>query len=79
MRLARLASFALLLTLAGAAHAQTRRPPCAPDNAGITLPQGFCALVVAEGLGAVRHLVLAPNGDIFAARRGRRPPSRTRG
>src|SRR5436309_269889 len=43
-------------------------PPCAPDNGGWTLPEGFCALTVAESLGPVRHLAVAPNGDVFAAR-----------
>ena len=42
-------------------------PVCDPDNGGITLPQGFCAVVVADGLGTARHLVVAPNGDVFVA------------
>ncbi len=45
------------------------RPPCAPDSGGLALPQGFCALLVAEGLGSVRHLTIASNGDILAAER----------
>ena len=40
---------------------------CDADNGGIQLPEGFCALVVADGLGAARHLHVAPNGDIFVA------------
>ncbi len=52
---------------AGPVPAQQAQGPCAPDNAGLTLPQGFCARIVAESLGAVRHLVVAPNGDVFAA------------
>src|SRR2546428_10880077 len=47
---------------------------CDPDNGGITLPAGFCAAVVADNLGPARHLVAAPNGDVFVsvnnARRG---------
>ena len=42
-------------------------PACDPDNGGLTLPDGFCALVAAEGLGAARHMVTAPNGDIWIA------------
>lgn len=42
---------------------------CAPDNAGLTLPQGFCAQLFGENLGRVRHLAVAPNGDVFAAHR----------
>ncbi|MGE0041736.1 MAG: sorbosone dehydrogenase family protein [Vicinamibacterales bacterium] len=37
---------------------------CDPDNGGLTLPPGFCALVVADNLGPARHLAVAPNGDI---------------
>lgn len=44
--------------------------PCASDNAGLVLPEGFCALLVGEKLGGVRHLVVAPNGDVFASVEG---------
>ena len=40
---------------------------CDPDNAGLTLPEGFCALVAADGLGTARHAVAAPNGDLYVA------------
>jgi len=43
------------------------QPACAPDNAGLKLPEGFCALLVGENLGPVRHLVVASNGDVIAA------------
>ncbi|MGH7547188.1 MAG: PQQ-dependent sugar dehydrogenase [Gemmatimonadales bacterium] len=42
-------------------------PACDPDNGGITLPAGFCALVVADQVGPARHLAVAPNGDLFVA------------
>lgn len=42
-------------------------PECAPDNAGLTLPEGFCALVVADAVGRARHLTVADNGDVFVA------------
>ncbi len=45
------------------------RPKCLPDNGGLTVPDGFCALIVAEGLGTVRNLAVAPNGDVFVTRR----------
>ena len=38
---------------------------CAPDNGGITLPDGFCATLVADSVGRARHLDVAPNGDIY--------------
>jgi len=42
-------------------------PACTPGNGGITLPSGFCAVVVAENLGVGRHLTVAANGDIYVA------------
>ena len=40
---------------------------CDPDNGGLTLPPGFCALVVANNLGEARHAAVAPNGDLYVA------------
>src|SRR5690606_10626658 len=45
------------------------RPACDPDNGGLTLPTGFCALVVHEGVGPARHLVVEDDGDIYVALR----------
>jgi glucose/arabinose dehydrogenase len=42
-------------------------PACDPDNGAIRLPDGFCATVVADKLGAARHMTVAANGDIFVA------------
>lgn len=53
---------AAVVSLIGAAA-----PPCDPDNGGLTLPTGFCASVVAENVGRGRHLVVAPNGDLFVS------------
>jgi len=49
--------------------ASASTPTCDSDNAGIALPDGFCAFTVASDLGPVRNLVVAPSGDIFAAMR----------
>jgi glucose/arabinose dehydrogenase len=46
-------------------------PPCDRDNGGLVLPDGFCATVVASGLGPVRQLAVAPNGDLYAALSGK--------
>jgi glucose/arabinose dehydrogenase len=43
------------------------RPPCLADNGGITLPRGFCAVIVADSLPRPRHLVVAANGDVFVS------------
>ena len=41
-------------------------PPVWADEAdGLKLPSGFHASVVAEGLGAVRHLAVRGNGDLY--------------
>lgn len=46
-------------------------PSCDSGNGGITLPAGFCAIVAADSIGQARHLVIAPNGDVYVAIRGR--------
>ncbi len=43
---------------------------CAPDNGGITLPRGFCAVVVADNLRQPRHMVVMPNGDMYVSSYG---------
>ena len=63
-----LGASALMLT----AHAQSKIT-CDPDNGGITLPQGFCALVVADDVGTARHMAVAANGDLFVATQTRGP------
>jgi glucose/arabinose dehydrogenase len=60
-------SGAAALLMHSAAAAQASKPVCAPDNAGLTLPQGFCALVVAESIGPARHIVVLENGDVVVA------------
>lgn len=35
------------------------------DNGGLSLPKGFGALVVTEGVGKARHLTVNSNGDIY--------------
>ncbi|MFB6368701.1 MAG: sorbosone dehydrogenase, partial [Gemmatimonadota bacterium] len=42
-------------------------PACDPDDGGLSLPDGFCATVVAEDVGEARHLTVAPNGDVYVA------------
>lgn len=53
------------LTLAAA-------PAFADEPDGLILPPGFHATVVAEGVGAARHLAIRSNGDIYiSTRRGK--------
>jgi glucose/arabinose dehydrogenase len=67
--------------LSASAHAQSglssglRPSGC---TAGLQLPDGFCATVFADGAAGARHVVVAPNGDVFvntqATRGGRAAP-----
>lgn len=66
-RLAPALAAAVLLAAGDAAS----DPRCAVDDAGLRLPAGFCALEMAADAGPVRNLVVAPGGDVFAARRSR--------
>lgn len=68
MKKAILNSFTLvMLAFAISAGAQSNSTKVKPDanNAGLKLPQGFGALVVANDLGGARHLVVTPQGDIY--------------
>lgn len=57
----------IALLLPSLAAAQGSRAQCAPDNAGLKLPAGFCAQIVADSVGTIRHLTIAPNGDMYGA------------
>src|SRR5256885_1370616 len=56
-----------------AAPGSAVRPSCDPDNGGLNLPGGFCALVAYDaktatgGPARVRDIAVAPNGDVFVA------------
>src|SRR5882672_6678302 len=62
----------VVLLVAPTPPPQVRKPVCAPDNAGLTLQPGFCALVVAESIGPSRHMVALENGDLLVAVSGAR-------
>ena len=69
-----LAGFGILVIGTLTVKAQANLPACDPDHGGITLPTGFCAMVVADDLGATRHLTVAPNGDLYVAIRNQGAP-----
>ena len=54
------------LTSATRADAPAQKPACQGDNGGLTLSPGFCATIFADNLGHVRHLVVAPDGTLYA-------------
>ena len=66
---------ALAMMLQAAATPASRAEPDAPKiadagkctgaNAGITLPQGFCATIFADHVGHARQMVVAPDGTLY--------------
>ena len=54
-----------ILAVAAAALVQGTPAPCA--DAGLTLPQGFCAQRLGTGLGSVRQLTVSDEGVLYAA------------
>lgn len=78
-RILRATAGVALLALGAAAYASGERqpreappPPCDPDDGGLTLPAGFCALVVADGIGSARHVDVSASGDVYVRNRGSR-------
>jgi glucose/arabinose dehydrogenase len=67
--ISRAAVFAVTPLVLGLSLQLSLAPPpgCDADNAGLVLPAGSCATLVASGVGAVRQLTVAPNGDVYAA------------
>src|SRR5215831_3105605 len=59
------AAAAVILSPGDRLHAATAA--CDRDNGGIKLPQGFCAVVAADAVGAARHITVASNGDVYVA------------
>jgi glucose/arabinose dehydrogenase len=47
--------------------APAQLPECDPDDGGIELPDGFCAVVVADSLGRARHIAVDESGDVYVA------------
>lgn len=62
-RARRLAVLAALLA-AGACSGPSL-PPGDPDNGGLSLPDGFEAVVVHEGVGRARHLAVSDDGYVY--------------
>src|SRR5262245_44764934 len=71
MRRKLLVSMLPVLFLPTLAIAQAGTSGCAPDNAGLKLPPGFCASIFADSVNGVRQIVVAPNGDLVISMQGR--------
>src|SRR3954471_22271925 len=52
-------------TRTAAGNTSSTAVACSGDNGGLTLPPGFCATIFADSIGHARHLVVAPNGDVY--------------
>jgi glucose/arabinose dehydrogenase len=64
--------YAIAFIVLAATAVTARAQRCAPDNAGLDLPKGFCATLYADSVAGARHMAVAPNGDVFVASLGRR-------
>ena len=67
-----LAMVGLILIPGAEAQSSRRLPACDPDNGGLILPEGFCALVVADELEGARHLDITADGILYVHLRGSR-------
>ncbi|MGH7618986.1 MAG: PQQ-dependent sugar dehydrogenase [Gemmatimonadaceae bacterium] len=56
-----------VLTLPACAAGQAGAAACAPDNAGVKVPAGFCVSIFADSVKGARHMVVAPNGDLVVS------------
>jgi glucose/arabinose dehydrogenase len=61
----------------GAAVAAAPQPRTCVNDAGLTLPPGFCASIFADHLGQARDIAVTPNGVVYVntrAAHGQTPP-----
>ena len=49
----------------GLTASPTNASACPGDNGGLTLPNGFCATIFADGIGHARQLAVAPDGTVY--------------
>src|SRR5689334_17456232 len=58
---------ALIVTVGVGSAALRPTASTSDDPDGLILPPGFHATVVAEALGAIRHIAVAANGNIYSS------------
>ena len=71
----RMLSAAFIALMATAPMVLMAAPALAAEPDGLTLPPGFHASVVADGLGPIRHMALRGNDIYVSTRHGRDAPS----
>jgi glucose/arabinose dehydrogenase len=57
----------ILITSCNTAHEQKKDINAGTGDGGLSLQEGFSAIVVADDLGHTRHMEVADNGDIYAS------------
>lgn len=62
----------VLVALAAPVGLFAQATKCAPDNAGLKLPAGFCATIFADTVKGARELTVASNGDVLVSAQGAR-------
>jgi glucose/arabinose dehydrogenase len=67
---------AVMLCAAGCDRGEPAAVPeaetCPAGNGGLSLPRGFCARIVADNLGFVRHIAVGPGNRLYATLRNQR-------
>jgi glucose/arabinose dehydrogenase len=56
---------------------QAAQADCDPDNGGLSLPSGFCAVVFADSVGRGRHIEVTDDGTVILALTNSRGPNRS--
>lgn len=56
-----------MLALFSGAVAEQNKNACNTGDSGLEVPDGFCARLVAEGLGPLGHIGVTEHGDVYAA------------
>src|SRR6516165_693930 len=54
----------LALYLASSVPVLSEEKKCSETDAGLSLPNGFCATIFADNVGHARQLVVAPDGTV---------------
>jgi glucose/arabinose dehydrogenase/cytochrome c5 len=55
----------MLMSWSATAPAQAAATDCKGNAVGITLPNGFCATIFADGIGHARQMAFAPDGTLY--------------
>ena len=66
------AGFSIELQATESEQQSSNLPACDPNDGGLVLPEGFCAVIVADNLGSPRLIDVSANGDIYVHDQGTR-------